>query len=70
MIEERPETEIAVDLEAMTVTAAGRTFDITLPPAVRGAFLDGSWDATGQLLENYDQVRAVAARLPYVTANW
>jgi 3-isopropylmalate/(R)-2-methylmalate dehydratase small subunit len=70
LVEQNPTTEIAVDLDAMTVTAAGRSFDITLPPAVRGAFLDGSWDATGLLLENYDQVRAVAARLPYVTATW
>jgi 3-isopropylmalate/(R)-2-methylmalate dehydratase small subunit len=68
--ERSPVTEIVVDLEAMTVTAAGRSFDITLPPAVRGAFLDGSWDATGLLLENYDDVRAVAARLPYVSGAW
>ena len=70
LVEQNPATEIAVDLDAMTVTAGGRTFDISLPPAARGAFVDGSWDATGLLLENYDQVRAVAARLPYVTASW
>ena len=28
---------------------------------------DGTWDATGLLLEHYDEVGAVAARLPYVT---
>ena len=38
-----------------------------MPPAAREAFLDGSWDATGLLLENYDEVRAVASRLPYVS---
>jgi hypothetical protein len=54
----------------MTVTAAGRTFDIALPAAAREAFLEGSWDATGLLLDRYDEVRAVAARLPYVTSNW
>jgi 3-isopropylmalate/(R)-2-methylmalate dehydratase small subunit len=70
LVEQDPATEIGVDLEAMNVTAAGRSFAITLPPAVRLSFLDGSWDATGLLLENYDEVRAVAARLPYVTANW
>ena len=69
-VEGDPSTEIVVDLDARTVTAGGRAFEIALPTAVRGAFLDGSWDATGLLLENYDQVRAVAARLPYVTANW
>jgi 3-isopropylmalate/(R)-2-methylmalate dehydratase small subunit len=70
IVEQNPAAEIALDLDAMTVTAAGQTFDVTLPAAVRGAFLDGSWDATGLLLEDYDHVRAVAARLPYVTASW
>ena len=55
-----------VDLDAMKVAVGERTFDITLPVAARVAFLDGSWDATGLLLEHFDQVRAVAARLPYI----
>jgi hypothetical protein len=38
-----------------------------LPAAARDAFLNGSWDATGLLLENFDEVRAVAERLPYVS---
>ena len=41
-----------------------------MPAPARDAFLDGSWDATGLLLENYEDVRALAARLPYVTGNW
>jgi hypothetical protein len=32
--------------------------------------VNGSWDATGQLLENLDQVRSVAASLPYVSGAW
>jgi 3-isopropylmalate/(R)-2-methylmalate dehydratase small subunit len=68
--EQDPSAQIVVDLATMKVTAAGRSFDIALPAGPREAFLDGSWDATGQLLENYDQVRAVAARLPYVTTSW
>jgi 3-isopropylmalate/(R)-2-methylmalate dehydratase small subunit len=70
IVEQDPAAELVVDLGAMNVTAAGRTFDIMLPAAAREAFLDGSWDATGLLLENYDQVRDVAARLPYVTTSW
>jgi len=70
LVEQNPATEILVDFDAMTVSAGGRTFEIALPPAVRGAFLDGSWDATGLLLENYDEVRGVAASLPYATARW
>jgi len=70
IVEQDPSVEIAVDLQAMKAIAGDRAFDITLPAPAREAFLDGSWDATGLLLENYDQVRAVAARLPYVTASW
>jgi 3-isopropylmalate/(R)-2-methylmalate dehydratase small subunit len=67
LVEQNPSTEIGVDLPSMRVTAAGRAYEIRLPPAARDSFLDGSWDATGLLLENYDDVRGVAARQPYVT---
>lgn len=66
-VEQDPSTEIGLDLDAMRVTARGRSYEVTLPPAARDAFLDGSWDATGLLLDDYDAVRAVAARQPYVT---
>ncbi len=69
-VEQDPSTEIVVDLSAMRVTAAGRSYELSMPPAAREAFLDGSWDATGLLLENYDEVRAVASRLPYVSGRW
>jgi 3-isopropylmalate/(R)-2-methylmalate dehydratase small subunit len=65
LVEHDPSASIGVDLSAMTVTAGGKTHAITLPPAAREALMDGSWDATGLLLENFDEVRAVAARLPY-----
>ncbi|HEY7497211.1 MAG TPA: 3-isopropylmalate dehydratase small subunit [Vicinamibacterales bacterium] len=67
MVTADPATTIAVDIEALKVTAGDRTFDIRIPSAARDAFLDGSWDATGLLLDRYEQVEAVATRLPYVT---
>jgi 3-isopropylmalate/(R)-2-methylmalate dehydratase small subunit len=66
-VETAPSTELAVDLDAMTVTAAGRSYAITLPSAARDAFLNGTWDATGLLLADFETVRATAARLPYVS---
>jgi 3-isopropylmalate/(R)-2-methylmalate dehydratase small subunit len=62
-----PSIEVAVDIEASTVTAGGRSFPMSLPAAARDGFLDGSWDATGLLLDRYEEVEAVAARLPYVS---
>ena len=70
IVERNPSADLVVDLSSMTLTAEGRAFEITLPAAAREAFLDGSWDATGLLLENYDEVRAVAARLPYASGAW
>jgi 3-isopropylmalate/(R)-2-methylmalate dehydratase small subunit len=61
-----PTQSLTVDLDNMTVAAANRTFPIELPSSARDAFLDGSWDATGLLLDHYEQVDDVAAKLPYV----
>jgi 3-isopropylmalate/(R)-2-methylmalate dehydratase small subunit len=69
-VEQDPSTEIAIDLSTMRLTAKGQSYELSLPPAAREAFLDGSWDATGLLLERFDEVEAVAGRLPYVTGNW
>jgi 3-isopropylmalate/(R)-2-methylmalate dehydratase small subunit len=69
-VERDPSTQIVVDLAAMRVTAAGVSYELFLPAAAREAFLDGSWDATGLLLERFEEVQAVAARLPYVTGAW
>jgi 3-isopropylmalate/(R)-2-methylmalate dehydratase small subunit len=65
-VEHDPSTEVVIDLHAMRVTAVGRAYELSMPPAARDSFLDGSWDATGLLLEDFDQVRAVAARVPYL----
>jgi 3-isopropylmalate/(R)-2-methylmalate dehydratase small subunit len=61
-----PALSLTVDLDALTVTAGDRTFPIELPQATRDAFLDGSWDATALLLDRYEEVDAVSAKLPYV----
>jgi len=69
-VERDPSTEVVIDLLTMRVIAAGQSYELSLPAASREAFLDGSWDATGLLLEDFDQVRAVASRLPYVSGEW
>ena len=55
-----------LDLDALNIRANEETFAARIPPAAREAFLSGSWDATGLLLERYDEVRAVAKRQPYI----
>ena len=65
--ERNPTAVIVVNLDAMRVTAGDASFEISLPAAAREAFLDGSWDATGLLVDDYDAVRRVAGNLPYVS---
>ena len=66
MVTRDPALAVAVDLSELQVTAGPHRFAITMPAAARDGFLDGSWDATGLLLDRYEEVEAVAARLPYV----
>jgi 3-isopropylmalate/(R)-2-methylmalate dehydratase small subunit len=66
LAETRPEAELVLDLEALHLQAGGRTFPVRMLEARRKVFLTGSWDTVGLLLEGQDQVRALAARLPYI----
>jgi 3-isopropylmalate/(R)-2-methylmalate dehydratase small subunit len=66
MVHDDPNLNVVVDLSALRVTAGPHAFPIAMPAAARDGFLDGSWDATGLLLDRYEEVEAVAARLPYV----
>lgn len=65
-VERDPSVQLVLDLEAMTVTLGGKSHPLTLPPGARESFLEGSWDATGLLLDRFDEVEATAARLPYL----
>jgi 3-isopropylmalate/(R)-2-methylmalate dehydratase small subunit len=65
-VEGDAETIVTVDLRQAVATFAGRRIPIAIPDAARDAFLEGTWDATALLLERFEEVEAVAARLPYV----
>ncbi len=66
LVERDPNTALRVDLKAGTCTAPGMTVRIAIPEHVRDALVTGVWDTTGLLLDRYEQVNAVSARLPYV----
>jgi 3-isopropylmalate/(R)-2-methylmalate dehydratase small subunit len=67
-VEHDPTTVMTVDLESMTVEAGPLRVTATMPAAARDALTSGLWDGTGLLLEDFDEVRAVASRLPYTRA--
>jgi 3-isopropylmalate/(R)-2-methylmalate dehydratase small subunit len=66
-LEQTPDVVIAADVAAGTIVAGELRFPATLPPALRDGFLSGQWNPTAMLLDRFDEVRAVAARLPYVS---
>lgn len=66
IVEKAPETVLAIDIREGSVRAGDLRVAITLPAAAHESFLDGTWDATGLLLDRFEEVEAVAASLPYV----
>jgi 3-isopropylmalate/(R)-2-methylmalate dehydratase small subunit len=64
-----PKAEFVVDIVAQQVRSGELIVSATMPASARDALTSGLWDGTGLLLEDFEQVRATAARLPYV-AGW
>jgi 3-isopropylmalate/(R)-2-methylmalate dehydratase small subunit len=66
-VESRPETVLTVDLVDGVVRAGNDLhWPLGIKPGAREALQKGLWDPIGQLLEGKDQIRAVAAALPYM----
>ena len=66
LVEQAPEAIVTIDLEAQQLQCGDWRMPVTLPAAARESFLDGSWDATGLLLDRYEQVDETMKRLPYL----
>ena len=66
LIEAKPETTIDVDVATGRITAGSTVVEASLPAALRDGFLSGQWNPTAMLLDQFEDVRAVAARLPYI----
>ena len=60
-----PATTMVFSVDAQSIEADGRTVPLGLRAADRDSLLTGQWDATGLLLDRFDDVRRVATSLPY-----
>ena len=69
-VEADPALVVAVDVAGLEVTAGALRVKATMPAAAHEALVTGLWDGTGLLLADFDQVRALAETLPYVTGRW
>ncbi len=65
-VELDPEQEVALDVTARTVRSRAGTVACEIPDGTRQQLLEGTWDATGMLLEGADDVARTAESLPYV----
>jgi 3-isopropylmalate/(R)-2-methylmalate dehydratase small subunit len=66
-IEAAPGTPIEAHVDSGTIAAGPLRLHAEMPAALRDAFLSGQWNPTAMLLEDFDQVRGVAAKLPYIS---
>jgi 3-isopropylmalate/(R)-2-methylmalate dehydratase small subunit len=66
-VEANPQAELTVSVAGQSVELNGNRYQAAIPAGAREAFTAGTWDATGLLLDDFDQVRQVADRLPYIS---
>jgi 3-isopropylmalate/(R)-2-methylmalate dehydratase small subunit len=66
LVEHTPNLAITARVDTERVTAGPLHIAATLPPALHEAFVSGQWNPTAMLLDRFDEVRAVADRLPYL----
>jgi 3-isopropylmalate/(R)-2-methylmalate dehydratase small subunit len=66
LVERAPHTVIESSVETGEIAAGDVRFTATLPGPLRDAFLSGQWNPTAMLLATFDEVQAVASRLPYI----
>jgi 3-isopropylmalate/(R)-2-methylmalate dehydratase small subunit len=67
LVERDPMAVLKIDLKGGLCQAPEMTVPVSIPDHVRDTLMTGAWDTTGLLLDNYDQVNAVAAKLPYLS---
>jgi 3-isopropylmalate/(R)-2-methylmalate dehydratase small subunit len=67
LIEDTPECGITAHVDSGQIIAGPLRITATLPAALRDAFVAGQWSPTAMLLDRFEEVRAVAERLPYLT---
>jgi 3-isopropylmalate/(R)-2-methylmalate dehydratase small subunit len=66
LVEQSPATTVHVDVASGEIGAGALRFTATMPPAIRDGLVSGQWNPTVMLLDNFQDVEAVAARLPYI----
>ncbi|NGM67781.1 3-isopropylmalate dehydratase small subunit [Natronolimnobius sp. AArcel1] len=65
-VDQNPDQDLEIDIEAETVTYGGETIDVTVDDAQRKALVEGVWDTTALMKSNAGEVQKKAEELAYV----
>ncbi len=65
-IEKNPALDVVVDIAKSEVRYGRRKARVAIRESAREALVNGRWDAIGDLLEGLEDVKRLAARLPYM----
>ena len=69
IVTDNPQAAMTVNLETMQVTCGDFSAPIFMGEGAKNMFVSGTWDACGQLVSHAEQVKATAAKLPYLSWN-
>lgn len=64
-ISKNPEKEMEIDVEASKVSLNGKSWDVSIKPNARAAFLAGNYDSLAELLDGMDEVKKLEKSLKY-----
>jgi 3-isopropylmalate/(R)-2-methylmalate dehydratase small subunit len=66
LVEDEPDTEIAIDLDAGTITAGGYHIRFDMPEANQKVLVSGTWDTTSVLLAGKERIEDKVREIPYL----
>ena len=66
LVETTPSSRLTLSLQDQALEVDGSRVGVGVEAPVRDALLAGTWDATGLLLDDFDVVRGIASRVPYI----
>lgn len=66
ILQENPQASLTLDLENLEVRCNDFTAPVSLNEGSLSMLIAGSWDSCGQLIQNTDEIKTSATKLPYL----
>jgi 3-isopropylmalate/(R)-2-methylmalate dehydratase small subunit len=68
LVSREPTTVLTIDVAGLTVASTDQQWSLQLAEGPLSALVSGQWDGTSQLVGHDAELRATAARLPYLNS--